>query len=80
VQFEHAVALEGGIVRRTVARGELAVNACTGLELPAVRGGRDRIAPPDEAAIMLAALPDDDRAIWATATFGGVRAAELRAL
>ena len=63
VQFEHPVALEGGIFRRAIARGELGVNACTGLELPAVRGGRDRIALPDEAAIMLAALPDDDRAI-----------------
>ena len=68
------------IFRRAVARGELAVNPTTGLELPAVRGTRDRIASPAEAAKLLEALPDRDRAIWATAAYGGLRAAELQAL
>src|SRR5437764_1190576 len=35
------------IYKRAIARGEIAVNPTTGLEMPAVRGGRDRIAAPD---------------------------------
>jgi site-specific recombinase XerC len=33
------------IFRRAVSRGELNLNPTSGLELPAVRGCRDRIAP-----------------------------------
>jgi integrase len=68
------------IYRRAIQRGEVAVNPTTGLELPAVRGKRDRIASPNEAASLLAALPDDDRALWATALFSGLRYGELAAL
>src|SRR3954451_24901689 len=77
------------IFRRTIARGDLAINPTRGLELPAVRGGRDRIAAPaeagglltapEEAAALLAAL-DQDRAVWATAMYAGLRRGELRAL
>ena len=45
------------ILRRAVARGELAVSATAGVELPAMRGRRDRIASPEEAAALVAALP-----------------------
>ena len=68
------------IYRRAVARGEMAVNPTTGLELPAVRGKRDRIASPEEAAHLIAALLPDDRALWATAMYGGLRRGELMAL
>jgi integrase len=68
------------IIRREVARGRLAVNPTTGLELPAVRGGRERIAGPEEAAALLAALPEEDRAVWATAMYAGLRRGELKAL
>jgi integrase len=68
------------IFRREIARGRLAVNPTTGLELPAVRSGRERIAGPEEAAALLAALPEEDRAVWATAMFAGLRRGELRAL
>jgi integrase len=68
------------IYRRAIARGEVAVNPVSGLELPAVRGRRDRIASPDEAAALLAALPVDDRALWATALYAGLRRGELMAL
>jgi integrase len=68
------------IFRRAVSRGELTVNPTTGLELPAVRGTRDRIATPTEAAAILDAVPAADRAIWATAAYAGLRAAELQAL
>jgi integrase len=68
------------ICRRALVRGELAVNPTTGLELPAVRGRRDRIASPVEAAALIAALPDADRALWATAMYGGLRRGEIVAL
>jgi integrase len=48
--------------------------------LPAVRGRRDRIASPAEAAALIAAVPDDDRAVWATAFYAGLRLGELWAL
>jgi integrase len=63
-----------------VARGDVAVNPTTGLELPAVRGRRDRIVSPEQAAKLLEALPERDRAMWATALYGGLRRGELQAL
>jgi len=68
------------IYRRAVARGELTVNPTTGLELPAVRGKRDRVASPGEAERLLGALPESDRALWATALYAGLRRGELQAL
>ena len=67
------------IFRRSLVRGEVAVNPTAGLELPAVRGSRDRIASPTEAKRLLEAL-DQDRALWATAMYAGLRLGELRAL
>ena len=63
-----------------MSRGRLALNPTTGLELPAVRGGRDRIADPVEAARLLAAVPPGELALWATAMYAGLRRGELRAL
>ena len=68
------------ICRREVSRGRMAVNPTTGLELPAIRGGRDHIANPAEAVQLLEALPDEDRALWAIAMYGGLRRGELQAL
>jgi integrase len=70
------------IFRRAVALGEIAVNPTTGLELPAVRGKRDRIASPEEAKAcgLLDALPPANQALWATAFYAGLRRGELRAL
>jgi integrase len=68
------------IFNYAVSRGELAVNPCNGLRLPAVRGGRDRVADPIEAAKLIAAVPERDRALWATAMYAGLRAGELQAL
>jgi integrase len=58
----------------------IAVNPTAGLELPATRGRRERIAPPHECASLLPALPDRDRALWATAMYAGLRRGELQAL
>jgi integrase len=68
------------LCRRAVARGEIAANPTTGLQLPAVRGRRDRIASPAEAAQLIGALDEADRPIFATAMYGGLRVGELLAL
>ncbi|HEU0023737.1 MAG TPA: site-specific integrase [Thermoleophilaceae bacterium] len=68
------------LYRREIALGRLAVNPTTGLALPAIRGGRDRIADPAEAAALLAVLPEGDQPAWATAMYAGLRRGELRAL
>jgi integrase len=68
------------IFRRALEDDELAVSPMTHLRLPAVTGVRDRIATPAEAAALIAALPDGDRALWATAFYAGLRRGELRGL
>jgi integrase len=68
------------IFRRAVEDGDLVVNPCTHLRLPAVRGRRERIASPEEAQRLLGALPEHDRPIWATALYAGLRRGELMAL
>jgi integrase len=68
------------IFRRAIEDGDLAVNPTGHLRLPAVRGRRERIASPEEAALLLAALPERDRAVWATALYAGLRRGELMAL
>lgn len=65
------------IYRRAVSRGDVSVNPTSALELPAVRGRRDRIASPAEASSLIAALPEGDRALWATAFYAGLRRGEL---
>ncbi len=61
-------------------RREVPVNPTDGLRLPAVRFGRDRIASPSEAELLLAALTEADRPLWATALYAGLRRGELMAL
>ena len=68
------------IFRRAIEDGDLAVNPTGHLRLPAVRGRRERIASPEEAQLLLAALPERDRAVWATALYAGLRRGELMAL
>lgn len=68
------------IYRRALRDEAVMVNPCAGLDLPASRGRRDRICSAAEAAALLDALPEGDRALWATAFYGGLRLGELRAL
>jgi integrase len=68
------------ICRRAVARGDIAINPTSSIELPAVRGRRERIVAPPDAAALIAALPARDRALWATALYAGLRRGELQAL
>ncbi|HYI36253.1 MAG TPA: site-specific integrase [Thermoleophilaceae bacterium] len=68
------------IFKREISRDRLTVNPTADLQMPAVRGGRDRIADPTEGAQLLAALSDADRPIWSTAMYAGLRRGEIRAL
>ncbi len=67
--------------RRTVNREEVAYNPTEGIDLPTGKSKRPRrIVGPAEAADLLAALPNEDRAVWATAFYAGLRRGELQAL
>jgi len=68
------------IFRRAMRRGEVTVDPTKDLELPAIRGRRDRVADRSEAAELVAALPIAEKAFWATAIYSGLRRGELRAL
>jgi integrase len=68
------------LYRRALVRGDVAINPTLKLSLPAVRGQRERVARPDEAAALINAVPLSDRAIWATAVYAGLRLGELQAL
>jgi integrase len=68
------------IYARAIRRDVVAVDPTEGLELRRSDGKRDRIASPEEATVLLAALNDTDRAIYAAAMFAGLRRGELRAL
>ena len=66
------------IYRYELKRG-LAVNPTTGLSLPPPGAERERAATPAEAAELLEALTED-RALWATGFYAGLRRGEIRAL
>ena len=51
-----------------------------GLELPVKARGRRLPPSPADAAGLLAAAPEQDRALWATAMLAGLRRGELMAL
>src|SRR5262249_37067911 len=65
---------------RALKRDVVALDPTDGIEWPGTSRTRDRVASPAESAALLAALPDADRALWATAMHAGLRAGELRAL
>lgn len=68
------------IYRRALEDGDVAINPCAAVRLPASRGRRDRIVSPQQATRLLAALAEDDRALWALALYAGLRRGELMAL
>ncbi len=68
------------IFDRAVKRDLVPFSPCQHLEMPRGTGRRERVASRDEARALVAALPESERAIWATALFAGLRMSELRAL
>jgi integrase len=68
------------IFDRALKRDDVDVNPTLGLEVPKGSGKRDRIASVAQALALLKALPDAERALWATAFFAGLRRGELRGL
>jgi integrase len=68
------------LYRRAHAREGLAVNPTRDLELPAPNPKGVEIVGPEIAAQLLDVLPPEDRALWATALYAGLRYGELRAL
>lgn len=69
-----------GIYNRALRRGEIIQSPMVGLDMPAYETQPMRIAAPAEAMMLLAAVPEADRSIWATAMFAGLRRGELQAL
>jgi site-specific recombinase XerD len=74
----NAIAPVRCIYRRAMTRGEIALNPTSGLEPATPQGRRERIASPQEAAALIAALPERDQALWAAAFYAGLRAARFR--
>jgi integrase len=68
------------IYRRALEDEQVIVNPLASLRLPRVEGKRDRFASPNEASALLSALAEEDRALWATAVYAGLRLGELQAL
>jgi integrase len=68
------------IYRHALERDEVIVNPTANLRLPTELGIRDRVATVSEAEALFEALPEGDRALWATAFYAGLRLGELRAL
>lgn len=68
------------IYRHAVRRELVVVNPTREVDLPAARGRREKIATATQAARLIAAIPESDRVIWATAFYAGLRRGELQAL
>jgi integrase len=67
--------------RREIKEERLTNNPTKGIDLPVGKSQRPRrVVSPTEAVALLAALPVEDRAIWTTAFYAGLRRGELQAL
>ena len=65
------------LYRRAAARGDVTINPTLRIEKPAVRCKVRIVASPVEAADRLDALEPEDRPLWATAFYAGLRRGEL---
>lgn len=69
------------VLYRRAMRDELVtVSPADHLDLPAMRPAEQQVPAPADVAGLLDALPAEDRALWATAFYAGLRRGELRAL
>jgi site-specific recombinase XerC len=58
------------IFDRALKRDLVAIDPTDGIDWPATSRKRDRVAPLQGARALIAALPETDRAVWATAMYG----------
>lgn len=65
---------------RAFDRGEIPTTPMLGVRLPRVEGSREAGATPVDAAHLIAALPEAERALWSLAFYGGLRLGEIQAL
>lgn len=65
------------LYRRAVTRGEVTNNPTLRIEKPAVRCKVRVVVSPVEAGALLDTLDPDDRPLWATAFYAGLRRGEL---
>ncbi|HEY8844979.1 MAG TPA: tyrosine-type recombinase/integrase [Gaiellaceae bacterium] len=68
------------LYRYAKQRGKATVDPTDDLELPAAGGTLEWEGTPEDVRALLDALPESDRALWATAAYAGLRRGELRAL
>jgi integrase len=68
------------IYRWAVRRDYTAIDPTRAVELPLDSGQRDRFATREEVKLLIAAVPEKDRPLWATALYAGLRRGELMAL
>jgi integrase len=68
------------VYRHALKRGMVAFSPLAELELPAVTGKREWTRTAEDALLLIAAAPEQDRALWATAFLAGPRRGELMAL
>jgi len=68
------------IFREAIEDGQVSLDPIAGMKLPTGRGRRERVADRAEAQVLIDALDESDRALWACAFYGGLRRGELRAL
>ena len=68
------------VMRRELENGVIERNPFDGVGMPVSRGTRERIATPQEAAMLLDVLDDRARAFFAVAMYAGLRSGEISAL
>lgn len=68
------------VYRQAMDHGEVEANPTIGLKLPADKRPPKNIADKTKALALIEAADQRDRALWATALYGGLRAGELQAL
>jgi integrase len=68
------------VFRRARKMGDIAINPAEDLELPTGETLKRNAVTPADALVLINALPESERALWATAFYTGLRRGELRAL
>jgi integrase len=68
------------VYRHAIRRGRVSFSPFLELELPKVTGRRTWERPLEDALLLIAAAPEQDRAVWACAFLAGLRRGELMAL